>query len=717
MPNPPDESSKAENLRESVRAAWKPPVRTSVDQWADSFRKLAKESGASSGQWSTSKVEAARGPMKAVTEPGVHEITLMACTQLMKTEFINNAWGYTAHIDPGPALLLQPKEDAAKKFSKERIGPLIKATPVLSELVAQGNGSDAEAGVLFKPHPGGYLALAGAGSPTDLASRPIRYLFCDEIDKYPITREGDGITLASERTATFDLNYLIVLACSPTIEDDSRIAQSYLESDQRRASVACPSCGHRQFLDFFKHVDWDKRRNSKGEVVEHLTATARLHCESCGSVWSEGDRLQALQTTRWHQTKPFDCCGERRAPLALYDAAWRAAIAPEAPEPVGEVWDWWHDDLEGRYAVYRARCPKCGKWGVDNKHAGFQASKLFSPSQKDRPADIAGKWIKAKGDAARELSWWNTQMGLPHRPSAGKHVDVDVLLERRETWGEDVPDEVGVITVGIDTQGDRLELEVVGWGRDEESWSLAYEVIEGEISEPEVQARLDAYLRRTWRRADGKSMTVKAACIDSGGNHTNDVYKFSKARLQRRIWAIKGASEQDGVRNPVWPTKRPSRRNKAAFRPVVIGGNTARDVVRTRLAMDATPALGVPLPGYMHFPDDRDIGYFQQLLADRIELKTIGIRTVRLWVTPPGRANEASDCRVYAYAALQGLIHMGFKVNQAVARIRGEIDAPAAPSPEALDETEQQAVPAVATAAPPTSTAPPRRRSLAERLA
>ena len=700
-----------------MRSAWKQPVRTSVDQWADDFRKLAKESGASSGDWRTSKVEAARGPMKAVTEPGVHEITLMACTQLMKTEFINNAWGYTAHIDPGPALLLQPKEDAAKKFSKERIGPLIKATPVLSDLVAQGNGSDAEAGVLFKPHPGGYLALAGAGSPTDLASRPIRYLFCDEIDKYPITREGDGITLASERTATFDLNYLIVLACSPTIEDDSRIAQSYLESDQRRASVECPSCGQRQFLDFFKHVDWDKRRNSKGEVVEHLTATARLHCEACGSVWSEGDRLQALQTTRWHQTKPFDCCGERRAPLALYDAAWRAAIAPEAREPVGEVWDWWHDDVEGRYAVYRARCPKCGKWGVDNKHAGFQASKLFSPSQKDRPSDIAGKWIKAKGDAARELSWWNTQMGLPHRPSAGKHVDVGVLLERRETWGEDVPDEVGVITIGVDTQADRLELEVVGWGRDEESWSLAYEVIEGEISSPDVQAQLDKYLARTWRRADGKSMTALATCIDSGGNHTQHVYSYSKARLGRRIWAIKGASEKDGERNPVWPTKRPSKRNKAAFRPVVIGGNTARDVIRTRAAAEPPPSLGSAQPGYMHFPDDRDVGYFQQLLADRIEVKQVGMRAVRIWVTPPGRANEASDCRVYAYAALCGLTHMGLQLNKLVARFRGEVGAPAAATPtdDDLTPAERQALAPPAGAGPPIATAS--KRSIASRLA
>lgn len=709
LPLPPDESSKAETLRGAVRTAWTPPARMSVDAWADQYRRLAKESGSSSGQWSTSKVEVARGPMKAVTEPGVHEISLMCCTQLMKTEFFNNTWGYTAHIDPGPSLLLQPKDDAAKQFSKERIGPLIKATPILRDLVAQGNGSDADAGVLYKPYPGGYLAMAGAGSPTNLASRPIRYLFGDEVDKYPITREGDGITIAGERTASFDLNYLIALACSPTIQDDSRIAQSYEESDQRRASVVCPHCAHRQFLDFFKHVEWDKRRNAKGEVVEHLTATARLHCEACGAVWSEGDRLMALQSTRWHQTRPFDCCGERRAPLALYDAAWRGAAGVIDADPLGATWDWWHDDAEGRYAVYRARCPSCGKWGVDNKHAGFQAGKLYSPWQKDRPADIAAKWIKAKGDPARELAWWNTQMGLPHRPSSGKHIDVQVLLERRETWGEDVPDQVGVITIGADVQDDRVELEVVGWGRDEESWSLAFEIIEGEFSSPPVQAALDAYLRRTWRRADGKSMTALGVCIDSGGHHTNHVYGFSKARLARRIWAIKGASEQDGVRNPVWPTKRPSRRNKAAFRPVVIGGNTARDAIRNRVAMEQTPALGLPLPGYMHFPDDRDVGYFQQLLADRIEVKQVGHRTIRIWVTPAGRANEAADCRVYAYAALCGLIHFGFQLNKACSRLAA---TPTPPPPVVDDEPADDLL-----GLPPPAQLPTRKKSLVSRLA
>ncbi len=716
-PSPTDtNSTQRDQLIGASREGWRPPVRMSVPRWADTYRQLAKESGSRGGQWRTDAVEVARGPMLAVTEPGTHIITVMVATQVMKSELILNVVGFFAHLDPCPMLLIQPKDDAAEQFSKERVGPMVAATPVLREIVGTAKTRDKAETILVKTFRGGRLALAGAGSPANLASRPIRVVLSDEIDKYPVTREGDPLMLAEERTASFDLNWLSVRACSPTIEGDSRIARSYEESDQRRASVACPSCGHRMFPEFFKHVDWHKRRDEKGDVVEHLWQTAAIFCESCSHVWNEGERLRALQSIRWHQTRPFECCGARQAPLEAYERAWRnadaedAVILGEQPEaqraataPVAQIWDWWEDAVEGRWAVYRARCAHCGKWPVDNRHAGFQASKLLSPWQKDRPRDIAEKWLKAKGDPERELAWWNTQMGLPHRPSAGRRIEASVLLERREVYDAEVPDGVALITIGVDTQDYRIELEVVGWGRDEESWSIAYEVIEGEMSDPLVQQRLDTFLQRRWRKANGVTLAAAAVCQDSGGHHTQHVYDFCKARLGRRVWAIKGASEKDGARNPVWPTKKPQKKTKASFRPVMIGGNTARDVVRARLAMEATPGPGQALAGYAHFPADRGVGYFEQLLADRIELRSSGGRTARLWVTPPGRANEAADCRVYAYAALCGLVHFGLVLNKVAAR--------------AADQSASIRTGAVAPPTPPQIAKPGEKRSLASRLA
>lgn len=644
---------KSELLNSEISRALAPPPRISVSEWADRYRWIC--AGEGGGKWDTSRVEVARGPMLAVTEPGVRVLTAMVATQMLKTSLIINTFGYFAHLDPGPMLLVQPKDEAAEAFSKERIGPTIKCTPVLNELVSTGRTRDSEETIKFKSFPGGFLAITSAGSPTNLASRPIRVVLLDEIDKYEATREGDPLVIVDERMARFGHNSLSLRACSPTVEDESRIESSYKDSDQRRASLACPHCGHRQFLDFFKHVNWQK-----DERGNHLSKTARIYCEKCSESWSEGDRLNALKTTRWHQCRPFECCGSRRVPLDDYQAHWSASRDSETA--VDEVWDWWEDKQDGRYAVYRSRCPDCGSRPVSNEHAGFQAGKLYSPWAKDRPADIAAKWLKAKGTPELEQAWWNTQMGLPFRMKGGKEVNLESLIARCEVWDADVPDGVGIITIGVDVQDYRIEIETVGWGRNEESWSIDYEVIDGEFDDPQTQAQLDTYLKKKWSRSDGRKFVSAAACIDSGGHHTQAVYEFCKTRLGRRVWAIKGESARNGQRNPVWPTKRPSSRNKQAFRPVILGVNAAKDTIRHRLTLER-PGPGISSPGYSHFNTDRDINYFAQLISERLVVKEVAGNKFRVWELPAGKANEASDCRVYAYGALCGLIHLGLKLN------------------------------------------------------
>ncbi|CAB3779365.1 hypothetical protein LMG28688_00818 [Paraburkholderia caffeinitolerans] len=646
---------RAEKIRRDFLAGWTPPPRISVPEWADRYRKLAKEAGSTSGNWQTSTVEVARGVMLAVTEPGVHVVTAMVSTQLLKTALLENVFGYFAHLDPCPMLLLQPKEAAAEQFSKERITPMIRVTPVLRDLIGTSKSRNADETLLYKSFPGGFLALAGAGSPDNLARRPVRVILADEIDKYPITREGDPIILAEERTATFGVNWLSVRACSPTVENESRIEASYKDSDQRRASVACPHCGHRMFPDFFKHVDW-----KKDERGVHHPKTARIYCEHCGCEWSEGDRLRSLSTVRWHQSRVFECCGQRHVPLEDYERGWRApegAQNGDSGAALQQVWDWWEGP---RHAVYRAKCRVCGAWGVDNSHAGFQASKLFSPWQKDKPSDIADKWLKAADDEDKKQAWFNTQMGMPYRPHAGKEIDLEALAARGERWPSRVPFGVGVLTAGVDVQDDRLEVEVVGWGRDEESWSIDYETFVGDPGSPEVWNRLDAYLLKNWYRYDGREYHIEAVCLDTGGHHTEAAYQFAKARLGRRVYGIKGESAKNGKRSPVWPTKRPTQRTAKTYQPFIIGVNSAKDSIRNRLQKET------PGPGYMHFPHDRDINYYAQLTSERILIKeTAGVR-YRVWDLPPGKRNEALDCRVYAYAALSSLLHFGLRLNRLV---------------------------------------------------
>ncbi len=654
-----------------------------MPQWADRFRKKAAGAGSTTGKWRTGDVEIARGPMLAVTEPGTAIITVMVCTQLMKTALIENAFGFFAHLDPSPMLMLQPKEDAAEQFSKERITPLIRATPVLRELVGTRKTRNADETIRYKSFPGGFLAIEGAGSPDNVARRPIKRVFCDEIDKYVPTREGDAVGLAEERMGTF-IGAQSIRACSPTISGESAIETSYLDGDQRQASVECPHCSHRQFLEFFKHIEWDKEIDGEGRVVAHRPKTAAVHCEACGAAWTEAERRRALQTARWHQTKPFRCCDTYQEPLTVYSDTWRAA-AEGAGDPVDAAWDWWAGP---RHEVYRARCSKCGTWPVDNEHASFTAGKEFSPWERDSPPKIAAKWLKWKDDPEQRVKFDNTQLGKPHRRASGVDLNAEALASRREVYPAEVPDGVAVITAGIDTQNDRLEVEVVGWGRDEESWSLAYEVFPGDPNDPKVWSDLDAYLKLVWRRADGRTFDVMAACIDTGGSRTEAVYQFAKARIGRRIWGIRGDPEAAGQRKPVWPAKMPLARTRRSYQPFTIGVNTAKDVIRQRLLAE------MPGPGYMHFPADRDVNYFAQLTAEKLIPDK---RTRRLiWVCPSNLRNEALDCRVYAYAALAGLTHFGLKLN----RRADEVGAIASPIGD-LTDAGQRPAPVITATEPP----------------
>jgi phage terminase large subunit GpA-like protein len=609
--------------------------RLTVPDWADTFRHLSKSVGSTGGPWTTARVEIGRGPMMAVTERGVRTITAKTCTQLLKTSLLENTIGYFSHQDPSPMLLTQPKADSVKAFSKERLQPMAKATPVLRKILGGDNADDTQT---YRSFPGGFLAMESAGSPTNLAMRAIRVTLADEIDKYEPTKEGDPLILLEERTATFVTNSLHLRCCSPTRADTSRITKSYEESDQRRAYVACPHCKHEQVLDFFKHVNW-----SKGEDGQHFPFTAAIYCEDCGAEWSEAQRLKLMTTKNsiiWRQTKPFVCC-EPETQKPLVERRWR-----------------WDDTNQVGYAL----CKHCGKQAVPNTHAGFTASKLYSPFT--TIPELAEKWLLSKDDPETKQTFYNTQLGLEFHQETVKSLEKHALAERAEVYAADIPRGGLVLTMGVDVQSSgRLEGEVVAWGKGEESWSIDTPVFIGDPAQPEVWKELDAYLHKRFKLEGGGEMVIKACCIDSGGHNTEEVYKFCRPRITRNVWAIKGANDRPGQKSPLWPIPKLDRKKvrNTGYRPVIIGTGSAKEAIYQRLALET------PGPGYCHFPTPRMIerdgvigtlyneAWFEQLTSEKqIAEKKHGFSYTR-WILPKGRANEALDCRVYAYAALSGL--------------------------------------------------------------
>jgi len=243
-------------------------------------------------------------------------------------------------------------------------------------------------------------------------------------------------------------------------------------------------------------------------------------------------------------------------------------------------------------------------------------------------------------------------------------IDGEGLMGRREDWGKLLPPDVAVLTAGVDIQDDRIELEVVGWGKDEESWSIDYRVLWGDPSSPAVWKDLDNMLLCRWSHSKEVSdLPIRAVAVDTGGHHTLKSYSFCRARQGRRVWAIKG---RGGMGVPIWP-RRPSRNNKGKVPLFLIGVDACKEAFYARLRLEEAG------PGFCHFPFDRDAEYFKQLTAESVVTRYHKGRPIREWKKKDSDRNEALDCRVYGMAALQGLVTMGLRLNKEAARV---VEAP-----------------------------------------
>jgi phage terminase large subunit GpA-like protein len=504
--------------------------------------------------------------MDALNEPSVSEVVIMCAAQLGKSETLNNIIGYYIDSDPCPILMLQPTVDMAQAYSKDRIAAgLIRSTPCLQNKVKDPRARDSGNTTLHKVFPGGALTLVGANSPAGLASRPIRVILCDEVDRYPSSAgtEGDPIQLARKRTATF-WNRKIVLVSTPTNKGASRIEDAYDKSDRRKFWVPCKHCQAEQLLRW-GNVRW----------TDDDPESAMYECNDCHVLWSENDRRWSIKRGRW--------------------------VA------------------EGEFR------------GI----AGFWINALYSPWT---PLSEGVREFLSVRKAPEQLRVWiNTYLGETWEDQ-GEVIDNMALAERREDFGEFVPEEVMLLTCGVDVQQDRLEMQITGWGQDDEQYVVEYRSLYGDPSDPATWEALSTQLFRVFETHDGRQLGLRAIAIDSGGSHTQTVYKYCKANAGRRVFAIKGV----GGERPL--VTKPSKNNSVKCMLFPVGVDGAKDLLMTRLKVQE------PGPGYIHFSDTLDDEYFRMLTAEKVILKYVRGFAKRTYVKIRPR-NEALDCYVYSMAA------------------------------------------------------------------
>ena len=293
-----DYTKPLQELVREVSRIWEPPPELTISEWAEAERFLSPEASAEPGKWHNDRAPHAVGIMDAISDPEIEMVVAMLPSQSAKTEILLNTIGYFIHQDPSPIMLVQPNvKPMGEAFSKDRLAPMIRDTPALRGLISTPRDRDSGNTILHKIFPGGHITIAGANSAASLASRPIRVLLGDELDRWPASAgsEGDPWTLAKKRTSNFD-NRVHVAVSSPTDEGCSRIAELYELSDKRQFLVPCPRCGA------FQVLRW---ANLKFERTgEKLLIPESIHyvCEACEGRIEQKERYEMLEAAVWEAT-------------------------------------------------------------------------------------------------------------------------------------------------------------------------------------------------------------------------------------------------------------------------------------------------------------------------------------------------------------------------------------------------------------------------------
>lgn len=581
---------------------FRPPENITVSQWAEKYRVLSRESAAETGPWRNSRTPYMVEVMDSFDDPRVHDIAVVAMSQTGKSELELNIIGKIIHQDPAPILYIQPDLGEAKKFSTVRVAPMIRDCKVLRNKVADIKSRDSKNTILQKSFPGGMLTMVGSQTPAALASMPVKNVIGDEIDRWAKSAgsEGDPWELAEKRTTTF-YNAKRVAVSTPTTKGDSRIADLFEKGTQEKWYSQCPQCGEWHEV-LFGDIKFDFETIKNGRKINYRLNSVFWCCPSCGCLSTEKEM--------------------RAAP-----AKWVA----ENPE-----------------AIKRGR-------------RSFWVNAFFSPWR--GWDEICLKFLEVRKDPQQLKVFYNTILGQLWE-ERGDLDDEETFMARREDYGTrddgtpiELPDGVLVLTCAVDTQDDRLEYEVRGWGHYFETWGIKKGIIMGDPNDNEPWLRLDDVLDHVYKFENGRGLRIARTFVDSGGHKTQSVYKQCRARVHRQVFAIKG----DGKPN-VPLTKQPSTVN------IVVNGVAVAKTWLYNIGVNAAKAAILkgalkvlePGPKYCHYPKSPEAGYdynyFTGLLSETETTKTERGRTTTIWKKLPGHErNEPLDLFVYNYASLNSL--------------------------------------------------------------
>lgn len=297
--------------------------------------------------------------------------------------------------------------------------------------------------------------------------------------------------------------------------------------------------------------------------------------------------------------------------------------------------------------VQRDRMVSKGEWRATAPFrgvAGFHVNELYSPWRSF--ADVATEFVEAKDDPEKLRVWVNTSLGEAWKPDRGG-VSADALEEAEGLAKGELPEAVLVLTLGVDTQGDRLALQLVGWGKGDrvgqlERWTIDHLELPGDPNLPESWERLTEYRRQKWLHPLGGELGISITAVDSGGHHSQRVVDYARENRSEGVIAVKGSSHSQPTILRTRPTKVDYKGGgkvvKKGAELWLVGVDAAKSAIDSLLRADSDRRK-------IHFAKDLGSDFFRQLTAEVYDKK------LRRWTNPKKRRNEALDTLVYATAA------------------------------------------------------------------
>ena len=562
-----------------------PPVRMSVSQWADRYRVLSGQSSSEPGPWRTARTPYLREIMDALSTDSEVEEVVLWSGTQLGKSECCNNW-IGYSIEHNP-------------------GPLLLVQPTLD---LAKRYSKQRIAALIESTP----VLRGKVQPAR-ARDSGNTLLEKEFDGGILVIAGANSAAGLRSMPARDLLFDEVDAYPMTIDDEGdpiSLAEKRQDTFTRRKRLKTSTC------------------TIKGEsrIEQAYQASDRrrywVPCPHCGE----------HQVLQWANLKWTDGDPE----TAAYACAHCGAMIAETNKPAMLANGEWRAEAPGA----RTR--------------GYWLNSLYSPLGWLSWAAIVREFLEAKvaadqGDPTLLQVWTNTRLAETWELQGNRIAEHDVQ-KRAEPYGlRTIPRGVLLLTASVDVQGDRLELMLLGWGRDQECWIVDYAKLYGDPADEVVWQQLDELLKTPLRNAFGIDLRVLCCAIDHGGHHSTQVETFTRARAGRHIIAVKGQSQPDkpilgkpSERDTSWHGKKV--RSGARVWPV--GSDSGKYVLYQRLG------LTQPGPGYIHTSIELDDEFYKGLTAEQLVTRYVKGRPRSEWTLKKGQRNEPLDLWVYGFAAL-----------------------------------------------------------------